>query len=142
MKNVEGNDSPIVASMQSSNGKLGAGSSRSGYGSNEVVEVHNPLRIEGMNRSISEVISNKMPTSHAPKTPPNTPRNKLVSTIAIAKGTVISLLFIVGVYGLRSLLAQWTPSSTPKASPLTSNALSSQFGSTGAPETLPAAFHL
>ncbi|XGV95363.1 MAG: glycoside hydrolase family 19 protein [Leptolyngbya sp. BL-A-14] len=85
-----------------------------------------------------------MPTSHVPKAPPkapqNRPWNRLILTPAIAKGTAISFLVFMSVCGLRSLLAQWTPSSTPKASPLTSNALLPSFGSMDAPEPLPAGF--
>lgn len=81
-----------------------------------------------------------MPTSKAPNVPPQVSchkhRRRSLRPLAIVRGAVISLLVLTGVYGLRSLFSQWSPSqSTPNTSQLSSNALSSKFGSTDTLQT-------
>jgi len=84
----------------------------------QAVDVNQEVRVEGVNLPIPDVLNGTLPKSNEPDVLPTPPPNRFKMPIAIAGGTVISLLMLIGVqYGLRSPDAQRIPDVTSSATP-------------------------
>jgi len=88
----------------------------------QAVDTNNQVQVEGVNLPIPDVLNGTLPKSQEPEGLPTSPPNRLRLPIAIAGGTVISLLVLFGVqYGLRLSTPQPTPVSSAIPTPQPSN---------------------
>ena len=105
---------------------------------NKAVDADRQVRVEGVNLPIPDAINSTPPPRIEPEAPPlprirlqapSTPLpNKLRFRVAIAGGTIVSLLVLIGIqYGLRSPTPQPTPISSSPLSPRSSPSISSSL---------------
>jgi len=84
----------------------------------QAVDANREVRVEGVNLPIPDVLNGTLPKSNESDVLPTSPPNRLKMPIAIAGGTIVSVLLLIGVqYGLRSPDAQRTPDVTSSATP-------------------------
>jgi len=95
----------------------------------QAVDANREVRVEGVNLPIPDVLNGTLPKSNEPNVLPTSPPNRLRMPIAIAGGTIVSVLMLIGVqYGLRSPDPQIAPevrsSATLTPSPQSSPSIS------------------
>ncbi len=91
----------------------------------KAVDANDQVRVEGSNLPIPDILHGRLPDLTEPDASPVPPRNKFILPIAIAGGTVVSLLGLIGIQnGLRSTNSQ-KPTSTGSVIPIPSQPSSS-----------------
>ena len=84
----------------------------------QAVDANREVWVEGVNLPIPDALNETLPKSNEPGALPTSPPNRLKMPIAIAGGTIVSLLVLIGVQnGLRSPDAQRIPDVTSSATP-------------------------
>ncbi|XHX79066.1 MAG: C39 family peptidase [Stenomitos frigidus ULC029] len=105
----------------------------------QAVDINREVRVEGVNLPIPEVLNGTLPKSNEPDALPTSPPNRLKMPIAIAGGTIASVLILIGIqYGLQSPDSRRTPDVASSATPSSQSSPSASptFGSSMARKRL------